>query len=99
VVHGGPRGGHQPLAEPCMGTVGCVKSRPNKASYEPWKGSAVGRCVDTLRSLNEKKKRLQNLDTAYSLRALERTLGLVAFRALILQCTRYRIPYPRRGVH
>jgi hypothetical protein len=39
-----------------MAIVGCVKSGPKKASYEPWKGSPTGRRVDTLRSLKKKKK-------------------------------------------
>jgi hypothetical protein len=43
-----------------MGIVGCIKNGPKKATYEPWEGSAIGRHVETLRSVSEKKKKPRN---------------------------------------
>jgi hypothetical protein len=81
LVYGGPRGGHQPLAEPCMGIVGCVKNGPKKATYESWEGSAAGRRVETLRSVSEKKKERKKASKSTHLRMLERiSLRSVGFR-------------------
>jgi hypothetical protein len=86
LVCGGPRGGHQPLAEPCMGIVGCIKNGPKKATYEPWEGSAIGRHVETLRSVSEKKK---NLGTHPS-PCIRTDLTTLRWIPVMLQCTRLR---------